>query len=224
MDIQTLQATVRDFAAVRNWPRFHTPKNLAMALVVEAAELLEIFQWLTPEESAQAASDAPRKQHIGEEIADVLIYLLQLADHTRVDVAAAVRDKLQRNARKYPVPAGATDVSLPATAAATDTEAVTHVLLDYENVQPSEDQVRALVPRPRRCGSSTGRTSGRWPSASHPSAMAWRSCRSAGPARMHWTFTCPSTWATSRRATRGRASWCWPTTRATSRCSSTRAS
>ncbi len=147
MDIQTLQATVRDFAAVRNWPRFHTPKNLAMALVVEAAELLEIFQWLTPEESAQAASDAPRKQHIGEEIADVLIYLLQLADHTRVDVAAAVRDKLQRNARKYPVPAGATDVSLPATAAATDTEAVTHVLLDYENVQPSEDQVRALVPQ-----------------------------------------------------------------------------
>jgi len=149
MDIQTLQATVREFAAVRNWPRFHTPKNLAMALVVEAAELLEIFQWLTPEESAQAASEAPRKQHIGEEIADVLIYLLQLADHTRVDVAAAVSDKLQRNARKYPLPPGATDVSLPATAAdvATDAAAVTHVLLDYENVQPTEDQVRALVPQ-----------------------------------------------------------------------------
>lgn len=147
MDIRTLQATVRDFAAVRNWPRFHTPKNLAMALVVEAAELVEIFQWLTPEESARAASDAARKQHIGEEIADVLIYLLQLAEHTRVDVAAAVRDKLQRNARKYPVPPGAADVSLPAIAVATDSDAVTHVLLDYENVQPTDEQVRALVPQ-----------------------------------------------------------------------------
>lgn len=147
MDIQTLQATVRDFAAVRNWPRFHTPKNLAMALIVEAAELVEIFQWQTPEESARAASDAAQKQRIGEEIADVLIYLLQLAEHTRVDVAAAVRDKLQRNARKYPAPPGATDVSLPATAAATDSDALTHVLLDYENVQPTDEQVRALVPR-----------------------------------------------------------------------------
>ena len=110
MDIQTLQATVREFAAVRHWPRFHTPKNLAMALVVEAAELLEIFQWLTPEESSRAPSDATKQQHIGEEIADVLIYLLQLADHTRVDVPAAVLDKLRRNARKYPVPPGATDV------------------------------------------------------------------------------------------------------------------
>ena len=144
MDIQTLQATVREFAAVRHWPRFHTPKNLAMALVVEAAELLEIFQWLTPEESSRAPSDATKQQHIGEEIADVLIYLLQLADHTRVDVPAAVLDKLRRNARKYPVPPGATDVSLPATAV--DAEPATHVLLDYENVQPSDDEVRAMVP------------------------------------------------------------------------------
>lgn len=145
MDIQTLQATVREFAAVRHWPRFHTPKNLAMALVVEAAELVEIFQWLTPEESARAASEAAKKQHIGEEIADVLIYLLQLADHTRVDLASAVIDKLRRNARKYPVPTGASDVSLPAMASGA--EPVTHVLLDYENVQPSADEVRALVPR-----------------------------------------------------------------------------
>jgi NTP pyrophosphatase (non-canonical NTP hydrolase) len=163
MDIQTLQRTVHDFAAVRHWPRFHTPKNLAMALMVEAAELLEIFQWLTPDESSAAASDAAQKQHIGEEIADVQIYLLQMAEHTQVDLSAAVLDKLQRNARKYPVPAGARDVSLsnhPVGAAAPvppvpsappvlagDAKAVTHVLLDFENVQPTDAELRALVPQ-----------------------------------------------------------------------------
>jgi NTP pyrophosphatase (non-canonical NTP hydrolase) len=144
MDIQTLQAAVRDFAAVRHWPRFHTPKNLAMALMVEAAELLEIFQWLTPDESSAAASDPAKKQHIGEEIADVQIYLLQMAEHTRVDLAAAVLDKLQRNARKYPAPDGSVDVTLPALPVAD--QALTHVLVDYENVQPTDEQVRALVP------------------------------------------------------------------------------
>lgn len=144
MDIQTLQNAVRDFAAVRHWPRFHTPKNLAMALMVEAAELLEIFQWLTPDESSAAASDPAKKQHIGEEIADVQIYLLQMAEHTRVDLAAAVLNKLQLNARRYPAPDGAADVTLPALPLAD--QAVTHVLVDYENVQPTDAQVRALVP------------------------------------------------------------------------------
>lgn len=148
MDIHTLQTTVRAFAAVRGWPRWHTPKNLAMALVVEAAELLEIFQWLTPEESQAAPSDAAKKQHIGEEIADVQIYLLQMAEQTRVDVAAAVLDKLQRNARRYPAPEGVADVALPALPAAD--QPVTHVLIDYENVQPTEAQVRALVPQATR--------------------------------------------------------------------------
>ena len=147
MDILTLQTTVRDFAAVRGWPRWHTPKNLAMALIVEAAELLEIFQWMSPEESSAAASDPEEKQRIGEEIADVQIYLLQMAHQTRVDVAAAVLDKLQRNARRYPAPAGATDVSLPALPSVpAAAQPVTHVLIDYENVQPTEAQVRALVP------------------------------------------------------------------------------
>ncbi len=145
MDIQTLQTSVRDFAAARGWPRFHTPKNLAMALMVEAAELLEIFQWLTPEESERAAADPPTRQHLGEEIADVLIYLLQMANQTRVDVPAAVLDKLQRNARKYPLPHGAVDAVLPASAALQGP--ATHVLLDFENVQPTEAAVRALVPQ-----------------------------------------------------------------------------
>lgn len=151
MDIHTLQTTVRDFAAVRGWPRFHTPKNLAMALMVEAAELLEIFQWLTPDESSAAASDPAKKRHIGEELADVQIYLLQMAHQTRVDLGSAVLDKLQSNARRYPAPPGAADVALPVLAqqAASD-QPVTHVLVDYENVQPTDAQLRALVPQATR--------------------------------------------------------------------------
>ncbi len=105
MDIPALQKLVHDFSAARGWPHFHTPKNLAMALMVEAAELLEIFQWLTPEQSEAVAADPAGRQHLGEEMADVLIYLLQLSRHTGIDLSAAVVDKLQRNAIKYPLPA-----------------------------------------------------------------------------------------------------------------------
>ena len=102
MDLQELQTTLRAFAAERNWQQFHTPKNLAMALVIEAAELAEIFQWMTPEQSASARADKDLQSRIGEELADVLIYLLQLADHTSVDLQHAVSDKLVKNARKHP--------------------------------------------------------------------------------------------------------------------------
>lgn len=104
MNVPALQQTLRQFAADRAWQPFHTPKNLSTALLVEAAELAEIFQWMTPEQSAQAASDPAVKQHIGEEIADVLLYLLQIADQTGVDVEQAVQDKLAKNAVKYPRP------------------------------------------------------------------------------------------------------------------------
>ncbi|UXH78449.1 nucleotide pyrophosphohydrolase [Roseateles amylovorans] len=100
MDIADLQRRLRDFAQARDWEPFLTPKNLAMALVVEAAELVEIFQWQTPEQSQ--ALDAPTQQHLGEEIADVLMYLMQIADRSGVDVAAAVERKLLMNAQKYP--------------------------------------------------------------------------------------------------------------------------
>ena len=102
MNIANLQQRLRAFAAERQWEPYQTPKNLAMAMVVEAAELVEIFQWLTPAQSQSLAADPARHQHLGEEIADVLLYLLQIADHTGVDVEAAVEDKLQKNARKYP--------------------------------------------------------------------------------------------------------------------------
>lgn len=104
MDIENLQQRLRDFAAARQWQPYQTPKNLAMAMVVEAAELVEIFQWLSPEESQNL--DAARREHLGEEIADVLLYLLQIAAHSGVDIEAAVERKLALNARKYPAPTG----------------------------------------------------------------------------------------------------------------------
>lgn len=104
MDIADLQRRLRDFAAQRHWQPYQTPKNLAMAMVVEAAELVEIFQWLTPEESQAIAGDAARHQHLGEEIADVMLYLLQIADHSGVDIEQAVERKLALNAQKYPAP------------------------------------------------------------------------------------------------------------------------
>lgn len=100
MNIPELQARLRRFAADRDWQPYQTPKNLAMAMTVEAAELLEIFQWLTPEQSLQL--DEAQRQHLGEELSDVLLYLLQIADHSGVDLESAVERKLQLNALKYP--------------------------------------------------------------------------------------------------------------------------
>ena len=100
MNIPELQARLRRFAADRDWQPYQTPKNLAMAMTVEAAELLEIFQWLTPEQSLQL--DEAQRQHLGEELSDVLLYLLQIADHSGVDLGSAVERKLQLNAMKYP--------------------------------------------------------------------------------------------------------------------------
>ena len=96
-----LRDTLRAFTREREWDRYHTPKNLAMALIVEAAELAEHFQWLTAEES-QSPQDG-RREKIRDELADVLIYLVELADTLDVDLAAAARDKIGKNALKYPV-------------------------------------------------------------------------------------------------------------------------
>jgi NTP pyrophosphatase (non-canonical NTP hydrolase) len=141
MNLGELQAELRHFAAERDWQPFHTPKNLTTALMVEAAELAEIFQWQTPEDSRLAHSDAAAKQRIGEEVADVLLYLLQVADHCQIDVPQAVQDKLARNAVKYPAKRAIPRVS-PTRASVPGT----HVLLDFENVQPSDAELRALVP------------------------------------------------------------------------------
>jgi NTP pyrophosphatase (non-canonical NTP hydrolase) len=104
MDLHALQANLQQFAAKRGWQPFHTPKNLAMALMVEAAELLEIFQWLTPEQSQTAAQDPATCERIADEIADVMLYLTQLASVTGIDIEQAVHAKLLKNAIKYPQP------------------------------------------------------------------------------------------------------------------------
>ena len=100
-DLAALRRMVRDFALARQWEAYHTPKNLAMALIVEAAELVERFQWLTPEQSL--ALDEVRREQVRQEIADVLIYLTRLADLLDIDLLDAAAHKLAINARKYPV-------------------------------------------------------------------------------------------------------------------------
>ena len=100
-ELEKLRDELREFAAARDWDQFHSPKNLAMALSAEAAELLEIFQWLTEEQSGRLTPDA--KAAAGDEIADVLLYLVRLGDKLGIDPIAAAERKLVANAKKYPV-------------------------------------------------------------------------------------------------------------------------
>lgn len=100
--LATLRQLIRDFVAERRWEAFHTPKNLAMALAIEAAELMEHFQWLTPEESRQLAQQPQALAAVGEELADVFCYALAMANELGLDAAAIVTDKMAKNARKYP--------------------------------------------------------------------------------------------------------------------------
>jgi NTP pyrophosphatase (non-canonical NTP hydrolase) len=99
--LQPLVDALRAFAAERAWEQFHTPKNLACALSVEAAELLEHFQWLT--EAQSQALPADKKAQVAAEAADVFLYLLQLCDKLGIDLIAAAHAKMQVNAEKYPV-------------------------------------------------------------------------------------------------------------------------
>lgn len=99
--LASLRQRVRAFAAERDWEQFHSPKNLAMALAVEAAELMEPFQWLTQAESRNLPGAA--RQAVAEEIGDVLIYLVRLADVLGIDPLEAAFRKIEINARKYPV-------------------------------------------------------------------------------------------------------------------------
>ena len=99
--LDTLRQRIREFAQVRAWERYHTPKNLVMALSVEMAELVEPFQWLTAEQSHHL--NAEQHEAVRQEIADVLIYLTRLADVLGIDPLHAAADKLAINARKYPI-------------------------------------------------------------------------------------------------------------------------
>jgi NTP pyrophosphatase (non-canonical NTP hydrolase) len=98
--LRALQQRLAEFAAARDWEQFHSPKNLAMALAVESAELVEEFQWLTEQQSEEL--DAERFERVRLELADVFIYLLRIADRLDVDLLAAAADKIVLNERKYP--------------------------------------------------------------------------------------------------------------------------
>lgn len=99
--LEDLRRRMAKFAAERDWDPFHNPKNLAMALAGEAGELVEHFQWLTPEQAARLPKAA--REEVALECADVLLYLLRLCDKLDIDLAQAARRKLVLNARKYPV-------------------------------------------------------------------------------------------------------------------------
>ncbi|NEY32775.1 nucleotide pyrophosphohydrolase [Streptomyces sp. PRKS01-65] len=99
-----LQRRLARFAAARNWQPYHTPKNLVAALSVEASELMEIFQWLTPEESARVMEDPGTAHRVADEVADVLAYLLQLCEVLGIDPLAALAAKIERNEQRFPVP------------------------------------------------------------------------------------------------------------------------
>ena len=103
MDLGALQQRLAEFAAQRDWQQFHTPKNLAMAMAGEAGEVLELFQWLTEEQSVTIMTDPERAQRVRDELADVFSYLLRLADVLDVDLVAALQAKIGTNERRYPV-------------------------------------------------------------------------------------------------------------------------
>ncbi|WP_392840004.1 nucleotide pyrophosphohydrolase [Streptomyces sp. LN500] len=104
LDVQTLQRRLAAFAAERDWEQYHTPKNLAVALSVEASELVEIFQWLTPEQSARVMEEPETAHRVADEVADVLAYLLQFCEVLGIDVLAALAEKIDRNEARFPVP------------------------------------------------------------------------------------------------------------------------
>jgi NTP pyrophosphatase (non-canonical NTP hydrolase) len=102
--IGELKAAVRQFADERNWEPYHSPKNVAMALACEAGELMEPFRWVDSEPSRKLVDDPQQRQAIADEMADVAVLLMNMSLATGIDLSDAVRDKMVRNAQKYPAP------------------------------------------------------------------------------------------------------------------------
>jgi NTP pyrophosphatase (non-canonical NTP hydrolase) len=100
--VADLRKLVADFVSERDWSQFHSPKNVSMALAIEAAELMEHFQWLTTEASRQLSDEPEKLDAVGEELADVIGYSFALANELGLDVSSAIRAKMVKNAQKYP--------------------------------------------------------------------------------------------------------------------------
>jgi NTP pyrophosphatase (non-canonical NTP hydrolase) len=100
--LATLRQLVAQFVRERDWEQFHSPKNLSMALAIEAAELMEHFQWISVEDSRRVSQDASRLAQVAEELADVVCYALAMANTLNIDVAASLEAKMIKNALKYP--------------------------------------------------------------------------------------------------------------------------
>lgn len=101
--VQAMRDLVERFVAQRDWHRFHNPKNLALSLGIETGELMEHFQWLSLEESAEVKNDAQKKHDAGEELADCLAYVLAIANAMDIDLSSTLAKKMARNEAKYPV-------------------------------------------------------------------------------------------------------------------------
>jgi dCTP diphosphatase len=102
LDEKALQSKIAHFAQQREWEKYHTPKNLVMALTVEAAELMELFQWLTDEEAC-SIMQTDKATKVRHEVADTAVYLLRLCDLLKIDLTEAIEEKMKLNAEKYPV-------------------------------------------------------------------------------------------------------------------------
>jgi len=103
IELSKWQRRLQDFADERNWNQFHDPKNLAMALSVESSELVEIFQWLTSDESDLKLKESDFKLKVAEEVSDIFLYLIRFADIAGIDLNKALEHKIKMNADKYPV-------------------------------------------------------------------------------------------------------------------------
>ena len=101
--VKDLKGSVSEFVHERSWEKFHDPKNLAESIVLEASELLEFFQWLTTEEAKNLGNDKEKVSEISEELADVVIYCLSMANELEIDVSSSVWQKIEKNKKKYPI-------------------------------------------------------------------------------------------------------------------------
>ena len=103
IDVDQLKETLSHFSKVREWEKFHSPKNLSMAIAGEAGELLEIFQWLTESESLHVKNEAAVKEKVSHELADIILYIIRMADQLNINLNEAILNKIEINNNKYPV-------------------------------------------------------------------------------------------------------------------------